>query len=107
MASWTTDDYSALIGLAAYHYLAQRVGDASQAAWANKQYASLLSATNKTLDATIARYHLDYVPCSILQPNTCQPVQGSRGRQLDVPARRLGLGRVAFRGEGQRSRARP
>jgi hypothetical protein len=29
---WTTDDYSALIGLAAYHYLAQRVGDASQAA---------------------------------------------------------------------------
>jgi hypothetical protein len=68
--SWTTDDYSALIGLAAYHYLAQRVGDASQAAWASEQYASLLSATNKTLDATIVHYHLDYVPCSILQPNT-------------------------------------
>jgi hypothetical protein len=67
---WTTDDYSALIGLAAYHYLAQRVGDASQAAWATEQYASLLSATNKTLDATIAHYHLDYVPCSILRPNT-------------------------------------
>ena len=67
---WTTDDYSALIGLAAYRYLAQRVGDASEAAWATEQYASLLSATNKTLDATIARYHLDYVPCSILRPNT-------------------------------------
>jgi hypothetical protein len=67
---WTTDDYSALIGLAAYHYLAQRVGDASQAAWATEQYASLLSATNKMLDATIARYHLDYVPCSIFRPNT-------------------------------------
>ena len=67
---WTTDDYSALIGLAAYRYVAQRVGDASEAAWATQQYASLLSATNKTLDATIARYHLDYVPCSILRPNT-------------------------------------
>ena len=67
---WTTDDYSALIGLAAYRYLAQRVGNASQAAWATEQYSSLLSATNKTLEATIAHYHLDYVPCSILQPNT-------------------------------------
>ncbi|HXW81379.1 MAG TPA: hypothetical protein VEJ84_17890 [Acidimicrobiales bacterium] len=68
--SWTTDDYSALIGLAAYHYLAERVGDASEAAWSNQQYTSLLSATNKELDATISRYHLDYVPCSIDQPNT-------------------------------------
>lgn len=67
---WTTDDYSALIGLAAYRYLAERVGNEGQAAWAARQYASLLAATNETLDATIARYHLDYVPCSILRPNT-------------------------------------
>jgi hypothetical protein len=66
---WTTDDYSALIGLAAYGYLALRVGDTNQVIWAIQQYASLLAATNKTLDATIARYHLDYVPCSILRPN--------------------------------------
>ncbi len=67
---WTTDDYSALIGLAAYRYLAEQVGDASEATWATHQYDSLLAATTQTLDATIARYHLDYVPCSILQPNT-------------------------------------
>jgi hypothetical protein len=67
---WTTDDYSALIGLAAYRYLAQRVGNASEATWATQQYDSLLAATTKTLDATIGRYHLDYVPCSIFQPNT-------------------------------------
>lgn len=67
---WTTDDYSALIGLAAYRYTAQRVGNASESAWANAQYTSLLSATNKALDATITRYHLDYVPCSIFRPNT-------------------------------------
>jgi hypothetical protein len=67
---WTTDDYSALLGLAAYRYLAQQVGDAGEAAWATQQYDSLLSATNRTLDATIRHYHLDYLPCSILQPNT-------------------------------------
>ena len=67
---WTTDDYSALLGLAAYRYLAQRVGDVGEATWATQQYDSLLSATNKTLEATIHRYRLDYLPCSILQPNT-------------------------------------
>jgi hypothetical protein len=67
---WTTDDYSALIGLAAYRYLAQRVGNVSQARWATEEYDSLLSATNQTLDTTIRRYHLGYVPCSITQPNT-------------------------------------
>ena len=67
---WTTDDFEALLGLAAYRYLAQRVGDTAEAAWASEQYDSLLSATNATLEATIQRYGLDYLPCSILQPNT-------------------------------------
>lgn len=67
---WTTDDYEALLGLAAYHYLAERVGDLSEAAWATQQYDSLLAATNQTLDATISHYHLDYLPCSMLEPNT-------------------------------------
>jgi hypothetical protein len=67
---WTTDDYSALLGLAAYDYLANRVGDASEAAWASQQYDSLLAATNQTLSATISRYGLDYLPCSILAPDT-------------------------------------
>jgi hypothetical protein len=67
---WTVDDYEALMGLAAYRYLAQRVGDQSEAQWASSQYDSLLAATNATLDATVAQYHLDYLPCSMLQPNT-------------------------------------
>jgi hypothetical protein len=66
---WTTDDYSALLGLAAYRYLATRVGDTAEASWATQQYNSLLAATNQTLDSTIRRYHLDYLPCSLLQPN--------------------------------------
>ena len=94
--SWTTDDYSALIGLAAYHYLAQRVGDASQVAWATEQYASLLDGHEQNAGG-------DHCPLpprlrTLLDPPTQhgQPVQGCRGRQLDVPPRRLGLGRLSF-----------
>jgi hypothetical protein len=67
---WTSDDYEALLGLVAYQYLAQRVGDQTEADWAAQEYTSLLAATNRTLDATISRYHLDYLPCSMIEPNT-------------------------------------
>ena len=67
---WTVDDYEALMGLAAYRYLAQSVGDDAEVQWATAQYTSLLAATNATLDATISQYHLDYLPCSMTEPNT-------------------------------------
>ena len=67
---WTTDDFEALMGLAAYRYLARRVGDLAEVTWATQQYDSLLSATNQALDTTIRRYGLDYLPCSILAPNS-------------------------------------
>jgi hypothetical protein len=67
---WTTDDFEALLGLAAYRYLAQRVGDTAEATWASEQYDGLLASTNATLEATIHRDGLDYLPCSILQPDT-------------------------------------
>jgi len=66
---WTVDDYEALMGLAAYHYLAQQVGDRAEARWSNNQYDSLLTATNATLRTTIRRKHLDYLPCSIVESN--------------------------------------
>lgn len=67
---WTVDDNEALLGLAAYRYLAQRVGATTEVAWATNEYNSLLTAVNKGLGATISRYGLDYLPCSIFQPNT-------------------------------------
>lgn len=67
---WTIDDYEALMGLAAYRYLAQQVGSASEVQWATQQYDSLLAATNTTLEATVTANHLSYLPCSMLQPNT-------------------------------------
>jgi hypothetical protein len=67
---WTVDDYEALMGLAAYGYLARRVGNTTEALWAVAQYNSLMQDVNRTLSATIARYHLDYLPCSMVQPNS-------------------------------------
>ena len=68
--SWTTDDFEALLGLAAYRDIAATLGDTGEADWAATEYASLLSATNAVLGQTISRDHLDYLPCSLLQPNT-------------------------------------
>jgi hypothetical protein len=67
---WTVDDYEALTGLAAYRYLAQHVGDSAEASWAAGEYSSLLAATNRTLTATIRRFRLSYLPCSMVQPNS-------------------------------------
>ena len=67
---WTTDDFEALLGLGAYRYLASAVGNSTEATWASDEYDQLLTSTNAVLAATIARYGLDYLPCSIVQPNT-------------------------------------
>jgi hypothetical protein len=67
---WTIDNYEALTGLWAYHWLALQVGNPGQASWAASQYDSLLAAVNKTLSATIAANHLNYLPCSMTEPDT-------------------------------------
>src|SRR6202451_683163 len=51
--SWTTDDFEALLGLAAYRYLAVGIGDTPEATWAAQQYQQLLTATDTVLGATI------------------------------------------------------
>ena len=66
---WTIDDYSALMGLAAYRWLTQQLGDRTEYQWANNEYNSLLGAVNQTLTATITKYGLTYLPCSMLEPN--------------------------------------
>jgi hypothetical protein len=67
---WTTDDYEALLGLAAYRYLASDLGDTTEATWATTEYNSLLAGVNSVLGQTIGHNGLDYLPCSLLQPNT-------------------------------------
>ena len=98
---WTTDDYEALLGLAAYRYLASAVGDATEAAWASREYDQLLTATD-------TRAGRDHPPVrtrlpALLDPPTQhgQPVRQPRRRQLDVPIRELGLGGLPVRGHAR------
>jgi hypothetical protein len=58
------------MGLAAYRYVAHSVGDSEETRWATNEYRSLLASVTRTLGATIHRYNLDYLPCSMLEPNT-------------------------------------
>jgi hypothetical protein len=67
---WTVDDYEALLGLAAYRDIAAHLGDTTESTWAATEYASLLAAVDAALTQTIAANHLDYLPCSLFQPNT-------------------------------------
>jgi hypothetical protein len=67
---WTSDNYEALLGLAGYEYLAKVLGNTAQEQWAAGQFNSLLKAVNSTLSATISTNKLDYIPCSMVEPNT-------------------------------------
>jgi hypothetical protein len=67
---WTSDNYEALLGLASYEYLAQVVGNTDQEQWAKNEYNSLLKAVDSTLSTTISSNNLNYIPCSMTEPNT-------------------------------------
>ncbi len=67
---WTVDDASALFGLTTYRYLAERLGQTGEAAWAKSLYDSLLASVNQKLEQTMAGSGIDYIPCDLTQPNT-------------------------------------
>jgi len=67
---WVSDNYEALLGLAGYEYLAKVMGNPAQETWAAGEYSSLLAAVNSTLSSTISSNNLNYIPCSMLEPNT-------------------------------------
>jgi hypothetical protein len=93
--SWTVDDYEALLGLAAYRYIAGRLGNSAETAWATNEYTGLLSATNAVLGQTIATYHLDYLPCSLVQPNTANRCGNPQDANWTSP---FGFGTWAWEG---------
>ena len=57
------------------------------------QYDSLLTATNACSTQTISQDHLDYLPCSLLQPNTANRCANPKDANWTSPLiRQLGLG---------------
>ncbi|GAA5200557.1 RICIN domain-containing protein [Rugosimonospora acidiphila] len=67
---WLFDDYSALEGLAAYKYIATRLGNTTEAQYANTAYNNLLSHTNTLVANNESAHGFSYLPCVIDQANT-------------------------------------
>ena len=67
---WLFDDYSALEGLAAYKYIATRIGNTAEAQYADSAYTSLLNATNSLVANNESRNGFGYLPCTVDQPNS-------------------------------------
>jgi hypothetical protein len=67
---WILSNYSALIGLAAYKYIATRLGNTAEATWANSAYNSLLAALNTVVGNNQAANGFDYLPCEVHRPNS-------------------------------------
>ena len=82
---WTIDDYSALMGLASYRWLAQKVGDKAEYTWATSEYNSLLRAVNRTLNGTITTNHLNYLPCSMIKPNSANRCSNPKDANWAAP----------------------
>ncbi|MDG0790041.1 FIVAR domain-containing protein [Cohnella ginsengisoli] len=82
---WTTDDYSALMGLTAYEYITRELYRIHQdeyylneAEWAKAQYDDLLEKFTARLQQTITEKGLNYIPASVTQSNDENRMQDSR-----------------------------
>ena len=94
---WTVDDYEALMGLAAYRYLAQRIGDPTEVQWADAAvrrppggHQSHSRCHHRPLPSPLP-------PLFHARTQYRQPVQEPRRRQLGgtVRVREMGLGRAS------------
>ena len=68
--TWLFDDETALAGLAAYRYIAARIGEGAEARWAGQAYTKLLDATNAGLAANEKANGFSFLPCEVSQPVT-------------------------------------
>ena len=104
---WTVDDFEALMGLAAYRYIATRVGATGQVKWATSRVrrpARRDQQDPRRDDQPIP----PRLPALLDGPaEHGQRLLESGKRQLggDVPVRQMGMGRTAPRSRGRRSRA--
>ncbi len=67
---WLFDDYSALEGLAAYKYIATRLGNTAEAQYADTAYTALLNHTNTLIANNESAHGFSFLPCTVDQANT-------------------------------------
>jgi len=66
---WTVDNWSAMMGLLAYKYVCQRLGEKEELSWAENEYNDLLRCVDAKLTETITTNNLNYIPVSMVQSN--------------------------------------
>jgi len=67
---WILSNYSALIGLAAYKYIATRLGQTAEATFAQNAYTSLHNALNTVIGNNQSANGFDFLPCEVTRPNS-------------------------------------
>ncbi|MDR3313718.1 MAG: hypothetical protein LBS96_04585 [Oscillospiraceae bacterium] len=77
---WLCDNWSALLGLGAYAFLAERLGRSAVAAAARAQYYRLAKGVSQALNRTMQRHKLTYLPMDTENPNEL----GARKNPLDA-----------------------
>jgi Carbohydrate binding module (family 6) len=66
---WTVDNWSALMGLSAYKYICNRLGNIAEQTWAINEYNSLLTSVNNVLSSTMTSSNINYIPIAMLESN--------------------------------------
>jgi Ricin-type beta-trefoil lectin domain-like len=67
---WILSNYSALIALSAYKYIATRIGQTAEATWAAQTYTSLHDALNRVIGQNQATNNFNFLPCEVNRPNS-------------------------------------
>lgn len=67
---WSLSNYSALIGLAAYKYIATRIGNTAEATWAQGAYTSLHNALNTVMGNNQTTNGFNFLPCEVTRPDS-------------------------------------
>ena len=90
---WTVDDYEALLGLAAYRYVATSIGNHRRGGVGEGPVRQpAVSDRPGARRSTISQYRLDYLPCSIYQPNTANRCVNPEDANWTSPVGQLGVG---------------
>jgi hypothetical protein len=67
---WLFDDYSALQALAAYKYIATRIGNTAEAQYADTAYTTLLGHVNTLVANNESAHGFSYLPCELTVANS-------------------------------------
>ncbi len=70
---WTVDNWSALMGLTAYGYICEKLGEEEEKKWAENEYDSLFEATEKYISDVMSRSGTSNIPISLTHRNEDGP----------------------------------